>query len=193
MFDHLVYLVPDLAAAVDRFTSLGMPPSPGGRHLSRGTHNAILRLGNRRYLELLAIDPHTEISPPRWMGIDLAQETCISRWAASAGAINDGRPVESGSRQLPDGRTLRWRLTDPGTVPAVSVVPFLIDWGSKGPHPADDLPDLGLRLEKLTLYHPEPRIINEELRRLGLSQKAIRGPAPKIEAVIRGPEKEIVL
>ena len=193
MFDHLVYLVPDLPAAVTRFTSLGLPPAPGGRHLTRGTHNALLRLGRRQYLELLAVDPQTTLPPPRWMGIDLAAKPRISRWAASAGEMNDGREISAGSRQLPDGRTLRWTLSDPGTEPAVDVLPFLIDWGADGPHPADDLPDLGLSLRELRLYHPEPDRINERLQQLGLPQKAVRGPAPKIEAVIRGPKQKLTL
>ena len=193
MFDHLVYLVPDLPTAVTRFTALGLPPAPGGRHLTRGTHNALLRLGHRQYLELLAVDPQTALPPPRWMGIDLGATPRISRWAASAGEMNDGREISAGSRQLPDGRTLRWTLSDPGTEPAVDVLPFLIDWGTDGPHPADDLPDLGLSLRELRLYHPEPDRINERLQRLGLLQKAIRGPAPKIEAVIRGPKQELIL
>ena len=192
MLDHLVYLVPDLPQAVERFTALGLPPTPGGRHPDRGTHNALLRLGPRSYLELLAPDPRSTVAPPRWMGIDLPGGTRISRWAASAGAIPSGERVQSGSRRLPDGRTLRWSLTDPGTTPSTDVIPFLIDWGN-GPHPADDLPDMGLRLHELRLYHPDPDAVNRELERMGIPQKAVRGPAPKLEAVIRGPDRELIL
>ena len=192
MLDHLVYLVPDLPRAVARFTALGLPPSPGGRHPDRGTHNALLRLGPRSYLELLAVDPHTRVAAPRWMGIDLPGGDRISRWATSAGEIPAGPSVRAGSRILADGRTLRWQLTDPGTTPATDVVPFLIDWND-GPHPAEGLPDLGLRLHELRLIHPDPAAVNGRLNRMGIPQKAIRGPAPKIEAVIRGPEQELVL
>lgn len=193
MFDHLVYVVPNLTATVAHFTAIGCPPTPGGRHRDRGTHNALLRLGDRQYLEFLAVDPETDVPAPRWMGIDLPALPRISRWAASAGVIHDGRSTASGSRELPDGRVLRWQLTEPGSEPATSVVPFLIDWGTDGPHPADDLPDLGLRLDTLRIYHPDPDSINEELSRLDLPQRAIRGPAPKIEAVIRGPQKKWTL
>ncbi|WP_116108483.1 VOC family protein [Lewinella sp. IMCC34191] len=193
MFDHLVYLVDDLAATVTEFARLGIPPSPGGRHLSRGTHNALLRLGHRQYLELLALDPHSDVPSPRWMGIDVGHLPCISRWAASAGKIPDRQPVQSGQRELPNGQTLSWKLTDPGVEPAVSVLPFLIDWGTDGPHPADDLPDLGLYLAEFRLIHPDPAAIDGDLQRMGLPQRAIRGPGPKIEAVIRGPEIELML
>ncbi|MGB3799770.1 MAG: VOC family protein [Lewinella sp.] len=193
MFDHLVYLIDDLPATVAQFARLGVPTSPGGRHLSRGTHNALLRLGERQYLELLAVDPATHISPPRWMGIDLGNLPRISRWAASAGKMPDGQPLQSGQRDLPNGQTLKWKLTDPGSQPAISILPFLIDWGADGPHPADSLPDLGFYLDELRLIHPDPATINRQLQRLELPQRAIRGPSPKIEAVIRGPETELIL
>ncbi len=193
MLDHLVYVVPDLPAAVDRFTRSGYPPEPGGRHATRGTYNALLRLGNMSYLELLAIDPATSVPPPRWMGVDLVHEAQLTRWAVHAGAGVDPGAMESGSRQLASGKTLRWRLTDPGVAPAVNVVPFVIDWSESGAHPADNLPDLGLQLEEIRLVHPYPETVNRELSRLGVPQKAIRGAAPKIEAVLRGPNGKLHL
>ena len=42
--DHLVYAVPDLAAAVaDIEERTGVAPVPGGAHVGRGTYNALLR------------------------------------------------------------------------------------------------------------------------------------------------------
>ncbi|NJB87000.1 hypothetical protein GGR26_002777 [Lewinella marina] len=195
MLDHLVYTVPDLSRAIASFTAAGLPPTPGGRHPERGTHNALLRLGLRSYLELLAVDPDTDIPPPRWMGIDLAGGiSVISRWAVHAGAVQySGEALQSGSRRLADGQLLRWRLSDPGTHPAVDVVPFVIDWSASGTHPADRLPDLGLALESLTLEHPDPAAVNDRLLRMGLPQKAIRGAAPRIGAVLRGPQGKLNL
>ena len=41
--DHLVYAVPDLAAAViDLEARFGVAPSPGGAHVGLGTFNALL-------------------------------------------------------------------------------------------------------------------------------------------------------
>ena len=196
MFDHLVYLVADLNEAVRWFSDRGIPVSPGGRHLTRGTHNALVRLGPRSYLELLAVDPDTHISAPRWMGIDLpAPLPRISRWAVHAGAkiteqarlLGSHPEVQAGERRLPSGKTLRWRLSDPGTAPAVDVLPFLIDWGGpEAPHPTDALPEVGVELETLRLLHPDPGAVNGVLPQLGLTQKAVRAATPKIEAVLHG-------
>lgn len=55
--DHLVYCVPDLEAAIQHFLKVyDISFTYGGQHLTQGTHNAILNIGNGAYLELLAID-----------------------------------------------------------------------------------------------------------------------------------------
>ncbi|CAH1000582.1 hypothetical protein LEM8419_01716 [Neolewinella maritima] len=188
MLDHLVYVVADLQAAVARFASAGLLFSPGGRHTARGTHNALLRLGPRSYLEVLAVDPTTDLPAPRWMGIDLGTLPRLSRWALHAGAKDfPTEDWQQGTRILADGRALHWRLTDPGSAPATEVVPFLIDWSGSTTHPAEALPDAGVELVDLRLYSPDEHTVNQTLQRYGAGQRAVQAASPRIAATVRGP------
>lgn len=56
--DHLVVAATTLADGIEYVADItGVAPQPGGRHVAMGTHNALLRLGERFYLEIIAIDP----------------------------------------------------------------------------------------------------------------------------------------
>jgi len=79
--DHIVYCVPDFEKALQFFKEeIGVDPFIGGRHLTKGTKNAILNLGNSAYLEILAIDTqNTNVMENHWMGIDLISSPRITR------------------------------------------------------------------------------------------------------------------
>ena len=64
LIDHLVYAVPDLPAAVaDLAERFGVEARAGGRHLGRGTHNALLALGPRRIWRSSPPTPNSPTQP----------------------------------------------------------------------------------------------------------------------------------
>jgi hypothetical protein len=70
--DHLVVAATTLADGIEYIAEIaGVTPQPGGKHAAMGTHNALVRLSERTYLEIIAIDPEgTCPSRPRWFGLD---------------------------------------------------------------------------------------------------------------------------
>lgn len=195
--DHLVYAAPDLEAAADSLEDLlGVRASAGGQHTGRGTRNALIALGPSCYLEILGPDPEQpKPDRPRWFGVDDLESPRLVRWAAKAKDLERlagraGReglslgPVISGSRKRSDGVVLSWRFTDPATMVADGIVPFLIDWG-KSPHPAVAAAG-GALLISLRAEHPDPERVGKLLASVGIELSLRSGPAPALLATIRG-------
>lgn len=175
VIDHLVVGAASLADGERLALRLGVELRPGGRHPQMGTHNHLLRLGKRQYLEVIAIDP--DAPPPvrpRWFGLDdptvqgkLAERPRLLGWVARTDSIEEARgaapdlfgPVEAMRRG-----ELAWRITirPDGTMPEGGVLPALIQW-PEDVHPADAMGDTGCRLESLTLRHPRPEVIRSRL------------------------------
>ena len=58
VLDHLVVAAATLEQGEDYIESrLGARPLRGGKHVAMGTHNSLLRLGEKTYLEVIAVDP----------------------------------------------------------------------------------------------------------------------------------------
>jgi len=200
MIDHLVYTVPQLEAALDDLeTRLGVRPVMGGYHDTRGTKNALVKLDQGIYLEILAADDtNTAVAPPRWMGVDLLTGAKLTRWAmkpddlpAAATLLCGHDPlmgeIVAGSRKVAGGGELRWRMTLPLAGPEVEVVPFLIDWSETEELPYDGLPEMGCGLVKLVVVHPNPEVIGPLLARLGAEVVVEEGAEVKLRAVLRCP------
>jgi len=194
--DHLVYATRNLEqSVVDLETRLGVRPAPGGQHPGRGTHNALLALSARSYLEIIGPDAtQADTVRPRWFQIDSLDAPRLVTWAAKEADLNRFRakakacgihlgPVVSGTRQRSDGTCLRWRFTDPATVVADGIIPFFIDWADS-PHPADAAPR-GPVLESLRAEHPEPTVVMRALSAVGINLSVASGPRPALIATLR--------
>jgi len=200
--DHLVVAAATLEDGCNFVaTRLGARPQPGGRHLAMGTHNALLGLGPRAFLEVIAIDPQgTAPKRPRWFDLDeprmratLAEGPRLVHFVArtdNIAAARDRCPVELGAIHPMARGEFTWWITipDDGHLPARGLVPTLIQW-SDARHPADHLPDPGIRIETLAGEHPDPAPVRAALGRLGLGDqvKVTYGQSPRLAAMLRSP------
>jgi hypothetical protein len=196
--DHLVYLCPDLDPAVaDIAAKTGVRPAFGGQHPGLGTHNALLSLASRTYLEIIAPDPAQPRPAELPFGLGTATQPGLRAWAIAsddldtavrqAASAGFGYPaVVSRRRRTADGRELTWRMTTYPQPPGGAVIPFLIDWGGSE-HPADAAP-AGLSLDEFHLRSPEPGRLAALLGALGLDLTVESASRPALSAVLRGPQ-----
>lgn len=202
--DHLVWATPDLEQGIRTIEELtGVRASPGGKHASWATHNALLSLGTGSYLELLAPDPSAP--PPekeRPFGLDRLERPRLVTWAAQEADLErrlaalaasdiDLGGILSGGRVRPDGVALHWRLTSPRALLEGGVVPFLIDWGDS-PHPSTTATP-GLHLAALEIEHPEPDRLRRVLVQFDLDLPLHRAAKPALVATVDSPKGRVEL
>ncbi len=177
LIDHLTITAPTLAAGAAYVeTVLGVAPQAGGEHPRMGTHNRLLHLGGKCFLEVIAVNP-AAMTPerPRWFSLDsLAADTPprLAAWVASsrdihADATSCGTPV--GVVEPMSRGQFNWLITIPadGSLPLGGAAPILIQW-QPGQHPANGLVDHGLSLQSLEIRHPQPAAVDRILIALGL-------------------------
>jgi Glyoxalase-like domain len=207
-FDHLIVGCADLAQGSAHIEALtGAKPAMGGRHLAMGTHNALLKLGPRRFLELLAIDPQgTAPNRPRWFDLDqpamreaLAARPRLIAWAARTDDIDDAlsrTTIALGVVHPMTRGDLAWRITIPEAGERIEdgVMPTLIQW-SHDAHPADRLPESGVTLADLHATHREPARIAEALAaiKLGDALRVSEGAVAQLGATLRTPRGPVAL
>jgi hypothetical protein len=206
--DHLIVGAASLAAGIEWVESrLGVRTHQGGRHVAMGTHNALVGLGPRLYLEIIAIDPEG-VTParPRWFDLDeprmragLSESPALIHWGARTRDIEADAArssVDLGTIVAMQRGDFAWRLTvpDDGHLPERGLVPTLIEWSGQR-HPADTLYDAGVRLVALAGEHPDPAPVRSALGALGLSDtlKVTYGRAPRLAAMLRTPRGVITL
>ena len=202
--DHLVFATPDLSAGVAQVERLlGVKAVQGGQHPGGGTRNALIRLGEGSYLEIIGPDPdQPKPLRPRRFTIDDLKAPRLVTWAAKsadletvvANAKKNGVElgfIQAGSRKRPDGVLLSWRLTVSPELTGDGLVPFFIDWG-KTSHPAANLPK-DCSLVALRAVHPDAKRIQAELSALGLKLRVDAGAAPALIATIRTPRGDVEL
>jgi hypothetical protein len=198
--DHILLGVSDLdhgIAWVEKRT--GVRAMFGGVHPGRGTRNALLSLGPRCYLEIIAPDPKQPLGDIAKNLAELREPT-VFNWAvhtddiaaAARNAVAAGFAIDGpadGSRTRPDGKVLRWkacRLKDDRG----GLLPFFIEWARDSVHPAADAPG-GCVLKQFSLESPSPAELEKLCKGLGLEVNVERADKPALRAMIASRKGEV--
>ena len=201
--DHLVLGVADLDQGilwVEKMT--GVNAVFGGVHPGAGTRNALLSLGGKQYLEIIAPDPEQRGATIRFGDLAKLPAPRLLTWAAAtkdigtvaqkardAGVEVDG--PRDGSRARPNGKVLRWKTmsikTDIG-----GLIPFFIEWGAGVVHPAEDSPK-GCQLSALTMEHPESAKVRDMLSKIGIDADVRQAAEARLKVVLKTPKGKVEL
>lgn len=180
--DHLAIIAPTLEEGVKHVRECLDVDIPFGRkHADMGTHNHLLSLGERAYLEVIALDPRaTAPLGPRWFGLDdlnavrkaWDQGRRLRGWVASTRDINR-HLVKHGSllgekRQLSAGASeFFFSVPRDGSLPMEGAAPSLIDRLGREPSiPAHA--QLGCTLTTVRLAHPQIEVLQSLIADLGV-------------------------
>lgn len=198
-FDHILLGAADLDEGIRWVQErTGARAKPGGSHPGRGTRNALLALGTRHYLEIIAPDP-AQASVPDERGLRKLASPRIIQWAihsddiaaakrlAEAAGIKTVGP-QPGSRQRPDGKMLRWQTLNIES--ATPLAPFFIQWEPGSPHPSADAPPLGA-VRSLRFESPQPDELRRVLHGAGIEADIRQAAEPRIVLGVRTARGEI--
>ncbi len=209
--DHLVIGAKNLDDGITYVKkALGVDIPFGGVHLSMGTHNALMQLGDTLFLEVIAVN--AEIPPPvhpRWYGLDdpfvrqrLEQGPVLLTWVVNSQSI-DGllrqAGFDMGNKQRVCRGQLSWyfSLPDDGRLLAGGLLPYGIEWHTKT-HPAANMQDTGCRLLSLTLHHSQAKWLQNALASIDASDLVTVVPetddgAPFLVAKFNTPSGEKII
>ncbi|PYT98969.1 MAG: hypothetical protein DMG38_13875 [Acidobacteria bacterium] len=199
LLDHILLGGNDLErgiAFVEQHT--GVRAAFGGVHPGRGTQNALLSLGERRYLEIIAPDPG-QSGMQQYSVISKLNEPRLIGWAAHRDNLDqfarqlrqEGIEFEGpqpGLRQRPDGKLLRWkalRLKDDRG----GLLPFFIEWSKESVHPSVDAPK-GCTLRRFEATSLEAEDLLRLASRLQLDLHVLTAKERFLRAVIASSKGE---
>lgn len=201
--DHITVIAPTLIEGVSHVRNcLDLDVPFGTRHDYMGTHNHRLQLGNRVYLEIVALDPDgIEPGRARWFGLD-DQESVradwndgrrLRGWVAGTddidSVVSTRRAIFGDAVPLPTAHpTFAFAIPEDGSLPLDGAAPSIIDRRGE-PTSMAEIPDLGARLRSLTLEHPDPAAIEALYHELSIDHPPaiVQGPKVRYRAQIETP------
>lgn len=187
-------------------TLLGLEIPNGSKHDAMSTHNCVCQAGNESFFELIAIDPDApDPGRTRWFTLDEAatqakiadgpRALCWVVNTSDLDAVVAASPIDLGEIVHFQRGDRTWRLTVPkdGALPEAGLIPAFIEW-SPGPHPSTGQQDIGLRLEKICLQHPDPEALTKILVALKVDHLAeVSQGEPALSFVVNTPEGRVTI
>ena len=202
LLDHIILGCNDLNLGMELVEqNTGVRPAIGGVHPGRGTRNAVLSLGERRYLEIIAPDPAQqkivhfpqvrEMKEPRLIGWAVHPPDI----AATAKLLRDNQIAfqgpDDGSRKRPDGLVLNWKTINLAD-DRHGILPFFIEWSADSVHPSKDAPKK-CDLDYFTVMAVDPAELSQVFKRIGVDAAVERSDKDRLRAHITGPKGELGL
>ncbi len=202
LLDHILLGCNDLDRGIDLVEEgTGVRPAIGGVHPGRGTRNALLSLGERRYLEIIAPDPAQheivhfpqirEMRDPRLIGwaVHPPDVAAVTKQLGENKIAFTG--PDDGSRKRPDGRVLTWKTVNLAD-DRHGLLPFFIEWSADSAHPSEDAP------KRCSLAYFEIMSVDSDeltltLKRIGLDLPVQRSDKTRLRALISGPKGDLGL
>jgi len=202
LLDHIILGCKDLDRGIDLVEeNTGVRPAIGGVHPGRGTRNALLSLGERRYLEIIAPDPAQqkivhfpqirEMREPRLIGWAVHPPDIV----AIAKQLGENKIAfqgpDDGSRKRPDGGVLTWKTVNLAD-DRQGLLPFFIEWSADSVHPSKDAA-ARCRLEYFEIMSVDPDELALTFKRIGLDLPVQRSDKARLRALISGPKGDLGL
>ena len=202
LLDHIILGCNDLDRGIEAVEeATGVRPAIGGVHPRRGTRNALLSLGERRYLEIIAPDPAQQkivhfpqirqMTEPRLIGWAVHPPAI----AAVAKQLRENQVAftgpEDGSRKRPDGRVLNWKTVNLADDRG-GLLPFFIEWSADSVHPSKDAP-ARCDLDYFEILSADPEELSSAFKRIGLDLPVQRSDKARLHALISGPKGDAKL
>jgi hypothetical protein len=204
--DHLTIAAASLGEGIAFIEQrLGVNIPLGGKHPIMNTHNAVMRIGNGLYLEVISADPGAgPAQRPRWFGLDdpVARRRLdvdgpyLAAWVVRSddiAATVAGRGRDLGEVATMSRGQLSWQIAirPDGSVAMGGLMPLVIEW-PRGPHPSTRMADLGVKFAGLTLRPGRPSELRNALSAIGADrladiQSPKRGHEP-LEAYLVRPD-----
>jgi hypothetical protein len=172
----------------------------GGHHPELGTQNALARLGDHMFLEIIAPAPALPAGGLARQLAGLEQPTLLM-WAVRTGdahalakrvqQLGFTATVTSGHRARPGGGTVRWTNVFVSGHGGGTLVPFFIEWEGSS-HPAEDAPP-GLALAAFSIETSEPGRLRAVLASLEVKVSVRKGRHERLRAALDTPRGPVVL